>query len=143
MFRRIANLFRGFLGLFVSGMEKRNPEALLEVEKENLREQIAQYNQGLAAHAGLCERLITQVKKRRGREEQDLRARVGANLRAGNKELAGQLALQLQQVTRRAGEQPRAGRAGRRDVQEPGRRATSRSTPPARRSSSSSSASAT
>jgi hypothetical protein len=52
MFKRIANLFKGFLGLFVSGLEKANPEALLEVEKENLRKQIANYNQGLASHAG-------------------------------------------------------------------------------------------
>jgi phage shock protein A len=96
---RIANLFRGFLSLFVSGVERRNPEALLEVEKENLRTQIAQYNQGLAAHAGLAERLIAQVK-RGERDEQELRARVTANLRAGNKDLAGQLALQLQQVQR-------------------------------------------
>jgi phage shock protein A len=99
MFGRIANLFRGFLSLFISGMEKRNPEALLEVEKENLRTQIAQYNQGLAAHAGLAERLMTQVK-RGERDEQELRARVTANLRAGNKELAGQLALQLQNISR-------------------------------------------
>ncbi len=55
MIRRILNLFNGFIGLFVGGLEKRNPEALLEVEKENLRKQIAQYNQGLASHAGLCE----------------------------------------------------------------------------------------
>jgi sulfur transfer protein SufE len=48
MFNRIANIFKGFLSLFVSGIERRNPEALLEVEKENLRKQIAQYNQGLA-----------------------------------------------------------------------------------------------
>ena len=61
MFKRIANLFRGFIGLFVSGMEKRAPEALLEVEKENLRKQIAKYNQGLAAHAGLCENLMSQI----------------------------------------------------------------------------------
>jgi phage shock protein A len=99
MFGRIANLFRGFLSLFVSGMEKRNPEALLEVERENLRKQIAEYNQGLAAHAGLAERLMSQVK-RGERDEQELRARVTANLRAGNKDLAGQLALQLQQVSR-------------------------------------------
>ena len=99
MFRRLANLFRGFLGLFVSGLEKRNPEALLEVERENLRAQIAQYNQGLSAHAGLAERLISQVRKLEG-EEQELRARTTANLRAGNKELAGQLALRLQTVTR-------------------------------------------
>ena len=41
MLERIANLVRGFFGLFISGLEKRNPEALLEVEKEHLREQIA------------------------------------------------------------------------------------------------------
>ena len=73
MFRRIGNLVRGFLGLFIGGLEKRNPEALLEVEKENLRKQIAQYNQGLASHAGMCERLITQVK-RLETEERELRA---------------------------------------------------------------------
>src|SRR5688572_16844317 len=97
MFLRIANLFRGFLGLFVSGMEKRNPEALLELEKENLRKQIAQYNTGLAAHAGMCEKLIAQVK-RQEREEQDLRARAAANLRAGNNRLAGEAALLLQNL---------------------------------------------
>ena len=96
---RIANLFRGFLSLFVSGLEKRNPEALLEVERENLRAQIAQYNQGLASHAGLAERLMSQVRKLEA-DEQELRARTTANLRAGNKDLAGQLALRLQTVTR-------------------------------------------
>ena len=96
---RIANLFRGFLSLFVSGIERRNPEALLEVERENLRAQIAQYNQGLASHAGLAERLMSQVRKLET-EEQELRARTTANLRAGNRDLAGQLALRLQTVTR-------------------------------------------
>ncbi len=99
MFGRLLKVLRGFFGLFVSGVERRNPEALLEVERENLRRQIAEYNQGLAAHAGLAERLISQVK-RGEHEEQELRARVTANLRAGNRELAGQLALRLQTVTR-------------------------------------------
>ena len=63
VFKRIANLFKGFIGMFVSGMERKNPEALLEVEKENLRAEIAKYNQGLASHAALCERLATQIKK--------------------------------------------------------------------------------
>ena len=103
MFGRIANLIRGFMSLFVSGMEKRNPEALLEIERENLRGQIAQYNQGLAAHAGMAERLISQVKRLEA-QEQDLRARTTANLRAGNKDLAGQLALQLQTVSRELAE---------------------------------------
>ena len=99
MFRRLANLMRGFIGLFVSGMEKRNPEALLEVEKENLRKQISQYNQGLAAHAGMCERLMAQVRKLES-EERDLRAKTTAHLRANNREAAGQYAVRLQTVTR-------------------------------------------
>src|SRR5579884_1529977 len=99
MFRRIANLFRGFFGLFVSGLEKQNPEALLEVETDNLRRQIAQYNQGLISHAALCERLMTQVRKLET-EQRDLRARAAANLRAGNRDAAGQYALRLQTVER-------------------------------------------
>jgi len=99
MFRRLANLIRGFFGLFISGLERQNPEALLEVEKENLRRQIANYNQGLAAHAGLAERLMSQVKKLEG-EERDLRAKTTAHLRAGNRETAAQYALRLQTVSR-------------------------------------------
>ncbi|MBX7209196.1 MAG: PspA/IM30 family protein [Verrucomicrobiaceae bacterium] len=99
MFQRLSNLIRGFLSLFISGLEKRNPEALLELEKENLRKQIAQFNQGLAAHAGLCEKLISQVK-RLEREEQDLKAKAAANLRAGNQRLAGEIAYTLQKVRR-------------------------------------------
>jgi phage shock protein A len=99
MFTRLANLIRGFFGLFVSGVERRNPEALLEVEKENLRKQIANYNQGLAAHAGLCERLMTQIRKLET-EERELRAKAAANLRAGNREAAGNHALRLQTTQR-------------------------------------------
>ncbi len=99
MFRRLSNIMKGFLSLFVSGIERRNPEALLEVEKENLRKQIGQYNQGLASHAGMCERLMSQVKKLEV-EERDLRAKASAHLRAGNKGAAGQYALRLQTVTR-------------------------------------------
>ena len=98
MFKRIFNVFRGFVGLFVGGIERRNPEALLEVERENLRKQISQYNQGLAEHAGLCERLMSQVKKLEI-EENDLRAKTSANLRAGNKDSAGQYALRLQTIS--------------------------------------------
>src|SRR5262250_614319 len=99
MFQRLMNLIRGFFGLFISGLERQNPEALLEVETENLRKQIAQYNQGLASHAGLCERLMSQVKKLEA-EERDLRAKTTANLRAGNRAAAAQYALRLQTVQR-------------------------------------------
>jgi phage shock protein A len=63
MFSRLANLIKGFFSLFISGVERRNPEALLELEQENLRKQIANFNQGLATHAGLCERIMGQVRK--------------------------------------------------------------------------------
>jgi phage shock protein A len=99
MFKRIGNLIQGFFGLFVGGLEKRNPEALLEVERENLRKQIGQYNQGLAAHAGLCERLITQVKKLEV-DERELRAKTAAFLRSDNRDAAGQTALRLQTIQR-------------------------------------------
>jgi phage shock protein A len=103
MFQRISNLVRGFLSLFVSGLERQNPEALLEVEQENLRKQIGQYNQGLASHAGLCERLIAQVRLLEN-EERDLRAKTTANLRAGNRDTAAQYALRLQTIERELGE---------------------------------------
>ena len=48
MFSRVANLIKGFFSLFVSGVERRNPEALLELEQENLRKKVASFNQGLA-----------------------------------------------------------------------------------------------
>ena len=98
MFNRLMTLIKGFFSMFLSGVEKNNPEAVLEAEKENLRAQIAKYNQGLASHAGLCERLKSTIKNLEA-EEQDLRAKASANLRAGNNEVAGQYALRLQTVT--------------------------------------------
>jgi phage shock protein A len=97
MFSRLGNLIRGFFSLFISGIERRNPEALLELEQENLRKQIAQFNQGLATHAGLCERIMGQVRKLEA-EQKDLRAKTAAHLRAGNKSAAGQYALRLQTI---------------------------------------------
>ena len=97
MFKRLSNLIKGFFGLFIGGLEKRSPEALLEVEKENLRKQIAQFNQGLATHAGLVEKLISEVKKL-DKEENELRAKTAAHLKAGNRQLAGDFALKLKKV---------------------------------------------
>lgn len=99
MFRRIGNLIKGFFSLFVSGIERSNPEALLEVEKENLRKQIGKYNEGLASHAGMCERLMTQVRKLES-DQRELRAKTGANLKAGNRDIAGQYAMRLQTIER-------------------------------------------
>jgi phage shock protein A len=99
MLGRIANLFKAFLNVFIGSVERQNPEALLELEKENLRKQISNFNDGLAAHAGLAERLMGQVRKLES-DQKDLRAKAAAHLKAGNKQAAGQYALRLQTVER-------------------------------------------
>lgn len=97
MFNRLATLLRGFLSLFVSGLEKSNPRALIEAEKENLRSQISRFNDSLASHAAFVERLMRQVKSQEG-QERELAAKAAAHLKAGNRQAAGQYALQLRTV---------------------------------------------
>lgn len=97
MFKRIANIFKGIFLRLIGKAEAANPEALLEVEKENLRKQISEFNKGLATHAALVERLMSRAKKLDA-EEDELRAKTTANLKAGNRAAAGQLALKLKTV---------------------------------------------
>jgi phage shock protein A len=97
MFARIGRLFRGFLGLFISGLEEANPEALMEAARTEFRTKMTQYNLALARMAGVAERLKGQVKAKAGRA-QELERRILANHRAGNLELAGALARELQEL---------------------------------------------
>jgi phage shock protein A len=97
IFSRIGRLFRGFLSLFVSGLEEMNPEALMEAARQEFREKMAQYNLALARMAGIAERLKAQIKSKSIRA-QDLERRVLANHRAGNMDLAGSLARELQEL---------------------------------------------
>lgn len=90
-------MFRGFLGLFIKGLERNNPEALLENERENLRKNIASFNDALANHAGMVEKLGAQTK-RLETEERDLRAKIPALIAAGKRDVAGQLAVKLQRI---------------------------------------------
>jgi phage shock protein A len=106
MWQRLANLVKAFANLFVTDLEKRNPEALLQLEAENLRKQVASFNQGLATHAGLCERIMGQVRKQEA-EERELKAKTTAHLRAGNRNAAGQYAVRLQTVERELAENRR------------------------------------
>ena len=97
MFSRIGRLFRGFLGLFISGIENANPEALMEAARLEFRTKITQYNLALAKMAGVAERLKGQVKAKADRA-QELERRILANHRAGNMDLAGTLARELQEL---------------------------------------------
>src|SRR5262249_2967317 len=97
LFSRIGRLFRGFISLFISGLEERNPEALMEAARQEFRDKISQYNAALARMAGVAERLKTQVKGKT-QKAQDLERRILANYQAGNNELAGSLARELQEL---------------------------------------------
>jgi phage shock protein A len=97
MFARMGRLFRGFLGLFISGIEEANPEALMEAARDEFRGRMTQYNLALARMAGVAERLKSQVNSKATRA-QDLERRILANHRAGNMELAGALARELQEL---------------------------------------------
>ena len=94
---RMGRLFRGFLGMFISGIEHRNPEALMEAARQEFRDKMAQYNLALASMAGIAERLKLQIKTK-SIKAQDLERRIMANHRAGNLELAGSLARELQEL---------------------------------------------
>ena len=97
MLARISRLFRGFLGLFISGIEEANPEALMEAARTEFRAKMVQYNLALARMAGVAERLKAQVKGKAVRA-QELERRILANHTAGNMELAGTLARELQEL---------------------------------------------
>ncbi len=97
MFKRLGNLIKGFFGLFITSVEKANPRALIEAEKENLRKQIGRFNENLANHAGFVERLMRQVKKLEA-QEKDLSAKAAAHLKLGHRKAAGQYALQLKTI---------------------------------------------
>jgi phage shock protein A len=97
MFGRIGRLLRGFFGLFISGLEEANPEALMEAARLEFRTKMTQYNLALAKMAGVAERLKVQVNSKAAKS-QDLERRILANHRAGNMELAGSLARELQEL---------------------------------------------
>ena len=94
---RLSRLIRGFFGLFISGLEERNPEALMEAARQDFRNKMAQYNLALAQMAGVAERLKNQIKGKTARA-QELERRILANHSAGNMELAGTLARELQEL---------------------------------------------
>lgn len=97
MFDRIAKIFKGFFSLFISGIEKANPRALLEAESASLHEAVGTFNRNLARQAGQVEKLREQVKRQQ--KEHDLtKARAAASYNAKNFEEAGRLALQLKQL---------------------------------------------
>src|SRR5882724_2543211 len=97
MFRRFANLIRGFFNGIASAFEKRNPELLLENAKEDLRKNVIAMRNGraqLAAQSASLQRQIAECKIR----DRELEGRVQVFLDAGKEEQAGDAALELQTI---------------------------------------------
>ena len=97
MIARVRRLMTMMTGHAITGIEAAHPEAVLDHERQRLREQVARYNRGLAAHAALCERLRVR-EERLAREEAQLQRRIEARLEAGDREGAGAQALRLEQI---------------------------------------------
>lgn len=85
MFERLARLIRGFFGLFVSGLEEKNPKAMLEDLKNQLNAAKVRYNtttaniiarekvaasklKGAEKELADCQRLVMEAKRQNDRE---------------------------------------------------------------------------
>lgn len=98
MFSRLSKLIKGFLSMFISGIEQANPRALLEAEIASFHEAVGQYNKNLAKQAALVERLKGQLEKDK-RELEKLKARITALYNAKQMEEAGRVALSAKNLT--------------------------------------------
>jgi phage shock protein A len=99
MTRRLVNVWRAVVGARLTDLEAHHAEEMLDLERERQQQQVFKYNQGLAGHAGLCERLkaeIARLEKERSQLEPKLRMR----LEAGDRATAGQHALRLENIAR-------------------------------------------
>jgi phage shock protein A len=67
--RRIRRLVAALTGKAVGRLEVDNADALLELESENLRTLVGRYNEGLATHAGVCDRLRRRIGSLEGEAE--------------------------------------------------------------------------
>ena len=97
MFKRISKIFKGFMSLFIKNIETKNPEALLEAQREELREKVSQFNTNLAKQAGFVARLERFVAERE-KKEKELLAKAQVNLKAGNMDIAGKAAAERKNI---------------------------------------------
>jgi phage shock protein A len=100
IFHRISRLWRAFIGSGLTELEAQNAEAMLDLERESLREQVGKYNEGLAGYAGLIERLKAE-DKRLHKEHAELEPKLRARLGAGDRTTAGKHALRLEALAQR------------------------------------------
>ena len=82
LFIRAWKVAFGLSSRLISLFERKNPEALLEFERENFRKLVGQFNDGLVAHATLVERLKGETSGNAGKVA-ELTGKMRALLRVG------------------------------------------------------------
>ena len=95
MFQRLGRMFRSFFGFFISVAE--NPEMILEQNIRDMNDQVPRMNESIAmvkANVTLLEREEAKYKT----DVNDLTSKVKAAIQAGRDDLAGQFAIQLEQL---------------------------------------------
>ncbi len=95
MWRRLSRMVRSFVGFFISAAE--NPEIILEQNIRDMNDQVPRMNESIAmvkANVTLLEREETKYKTDVG----DLTAKIKAAIQAGRDDLAGNFAIQLEQL---------------------------------------------
>lgn len=88
---------RAFFNKIANVLWEADPHAILQLEVDNATGQIQVARQGLELYRGLVERVSMQLAS--GKQNvQRLESQIKGHLQAGNREVAGQLAVQLQQI---------------------------------------------
>ncbi len=97
LFERMRRLVGAIAGNTVTELEAAHPAAVLDAERTRLRLQVARYNQGLAAHAAIGERLRHRAAQL-AREQGALNVRIERRLAASDRARAAEAALRLEEV---------------------------------------------
>jgi phage shock protein A len=95
MFNRLGRIIRSFFGFFISVAE--NPELILEQNIRDMNDQVPRMNESIA----MVKANQTLLEKEEGKyktELNDLTSKVKAAIQAGRDDIAGQYAVQLEQL---------------------------------------------
>src|SRR5262244_3912619 len=95
MWERLRRLVRSFVGFFISVAE--NPELILEQNIRDLNDQVPRMNESIAMVKANVTLLEKEEAKYQG-EVATLTSKVKASIQAGRDDLAGQFAVQLEQL---------------------------------------------
>lgn len=95
MMNRLSRIFRSFFGFFISIAE--DPELILEQNIRDMNDQVPRMNESIA----MVKANVTLLEKEESKYQaqlNDLGAKVKAAIQAGRDDLAGQFAIQLEQL---------------------------------------------